>query len=139
MSKIFPPTKLYISDSKVIDPKNPEFKSGKGVFAGENIKKGELIEVAPILVLNFEDFIDTKWNKLLEYYFWMDDYVALALGFGSLYNHSKDPNAGYNLDRKKENITFTAIKDIKKDSEILFNYKGSSSEKAPLWFEMEKK
>ncbi len=32
-------------------------------------------------------------------------------------------------------ITFTAIKDIDKDQEILFNYKGSTTSKAPLWFE----
>ena len=129
MSKLA--SKIYVSSSKIPN-------SGKGVFATENIRKGEVIEVAPILILEFTDFIDTKWNKLFEYYFWMDDYVALALGYGSLYNHSKEPNAGYKLDQKKETITFSALKDIKKDQEIVFNYKGSSSEKAPLWFERKK-
>ena len=123
-----PPQKIYIDKSKIPD-------SGKGVFALENIKKGEIIEVAPILVLEFTDFIDTKWNLLFEYYFWMDDYVALALGYGSMYNHSKDANCKYELDREKQTITLTAIKDIKVNEEIFFNYKGSSSEKAPLWFE----
>jgi uncharacterized protein len=129
-SSFNPPTKIYIDKSKIPD-------SGKGVFASVDIKKGEIIEVAPILVLEFSDFIDTKWNLLFEYYFWMDDYVALALGYGSMYNHSKDANAEYKLDRENQTITFTAIKDIEKGSEILFNYKGSSSEKAPLWFEKE--
>lgn len=108
---------------------------GRGVFAEENIKKGEVIEVAPIIVLQFEDFVDTKWNLLFEYYFWLDDEVVLALGYGSLYNHSPQANAKYEINIKQRAIKFTAIKDIKKGEEIFFNYKGSSSPKAPLWFE----
>lgn len=121
-------SKVYVSNSHILN-------SGRGVFAAKNINKGEVIEVAPILVLEFGDLVETRWNLLFEYYFWMDDYVALALGFASLYNHSKDPNCKYELSRADKTITFTAIKDIKKDEEIYFNYKGSSSKKAPLWFE----
>ncbi len=132
---ISPPKKLYISSSKVLDPENKEFVSGRGVFAAENIRSGEIIEIAPILVLDFKDFVDTKWNLLFEYYFWMDDYVVLALGYGSLYNHSKNPNVKYEINKKEQVITFTAIKKIKKNQEILFDYSGSSGSKAPLWFE----
>ena len=110
-------------------------KMGRGVFAAENIKTGEILEVAPIIILKHEDFVDTRWNLLFEYYFWLDHEVVLALGYGSLYNHSLNANAGYKIDIKKRSITFTAIKDIKKGKEIFFNYKGSSSSKAPLWFE----
>lgn len=123
---ISPTEKIYIAKSRV---------PGRGVFAKEEIKKGEVIEVAPILILQFEDFIDTKWNLLFEYYFWMDDWVVLALGYGSLYNHSKNPNAKYEINKAEQTMTFTAIKDITKDQEILFNYSGSSSPKVPLWFE----
>ncbi len=138
MNQIFPPKKIFIADSKIPNPKNGEFVSGKGVFASENIEKGEVVEVAPILILEFSDFIDTKWNLLFEYYFWLDDFVVLALGYGSLYNHSKDPNAKYEINQKNKIITFTALKDIKKDEEILFDYSGSSGSKAPLWFERNK-
>ena len=65
----------------------------------------------------------------------MDEYVVLALGFASLYNHSKDPNCRYEINRKEKIITFTAIKNIPKDCEIFFNYKGSANPKTPLWFE----
>lgn len=128
MSSIYPSSAIYLSKSKI-----PE--SSRGVFASKDIKAGKIIEVAPILVLEFSDFIDTRWNLLFEYYFWMDDYVALALGFASLYNHAKDANCKYELNRTDKTITFTAIKDIKKDSEIYFNYKGTSNPKTPLWFE----
>ena len=126
-----PPQKIHISKSNIPG-------SGKGVFASEDIKRNETIEIAPILILEFSDFIETKWNLLFEYYFWLDDFVVLALGYGSMYNHSKTPNAKYRINRKDQTITFTATENIKKGSEILFNYKGSSSSKAPLWFEHKK-
>lgn len=110
-------------------------ETGRGVFATESIKRGEVIEVAPVLVLQFTDFIDTRWNLLFEYYFWMDDEVVLALGYGSMYNHSISANAEYKINIKNKSITFKAIKEIKVGEEILFNYKGSTSTKAPLWFE----
>ena len=124
-------SKIYISKSKIPS-------SGRGVFAGEVIKKGEIIEVAPILILDFSDFIDTKWNLLFEYYFWMDDFVVLALGYGSLYNHSKNFNARYKINKEEQIITFTATRNIAKDEEIYFDYNGKSSSKAPLWFERPK-
>ncbi len=108
---------------------------GKGVFASKNIKKGEVIEAAPILILEFSDFIDTRWNLLFEYYFWMDEYVILAMGFASFYNHSKDPNCKYRINRQDKTIIFTATKNIMKDREIFFNYKGTANPKTPLWFE----
>lgn len=120
--------------SQKITVKDTE-KMGRGVFATEDINKGETLEVAPIIVLKHEDFIDTKWNLLFEYYFWLDHEVVLALGYGSMYNHSMDPNAEYKIDIKKKSITFKTIKELKKGEEIYFNYKGSSSSKAPLWFE----
>lgn len=108
---------------------------GRGVFATEEIKAGEIIEVAPIIVLQFEDFVDTRWNLLFEYYFWMDDEVVLALGYGSMYNHAIEGNAEYKIDVENKSITFKATKSIKKAEEIFFNYKGSTTAKAPLWFE----
>ena len=118
--------KIQVSDSKGKD---------RGVFATEDIKKGEVIEVAPILILQFEDFIETRWNLLFEYYFWLDECVVLALGYGSMYNHRIPPNAKYKVDLKKRSITFTALETIKKGEEVLFNYKGESDSKHPLWFE----
>src|SRR3990167_10203240 len=135
MKEIFPPSNIYLAQSKVLQPENPDFKPGLGVFASESIKAGEIIEIAPILILEFSDFVYTKWNLLFEYYFWLDDFVVLAFGYGSMYNHSKDSNIEYRISKENETITFTAIKNIKKDEELYFNYNGSSNSKAPLWFQ----
>lgn len=118
--------KIQVRESKGMD---------RGVFATEDIKKGEVIEVAPILILQFEDFIETRWNLLFEYYFWLDECVVLTLGYGSIYNHRIPANAKYKIDLKKRSNTYTAIEDIKKGEEIFFNYKGVSDSKHPLWFE----
>lgn len=117
-------------------------KGGLGVFATADIQKGEVVEVAPILVLQFEDFIDTRWNLLFDYYFWLDDYVVLALGYGSLYNHSDTANLKYQVNLKDHTITFTATINIKKGEELFFNYRGDTEQstlvtKTPLWFERE--
>lgn len=133
--KIVPPYKIYITDSNIIHNKKNGFRPGRGVFALEDIKKGEVIEEAPVLILKFEDFVETRWNLLFEYYFWMDKYVLLALGYGGLYNHSNTPNAKYKISKTEKLIRFIAIKDIKKDEEIFFNYRGDSKSKTPLWFE----
>lgn len=108
------------------------------MFTQDDIKKAEIIEIAPILVLEFSDFIETRWNLLFEYYFWLDDFVVLALGYGSMYNHSKKPNAKYMIDLKQKTIMITALRKIRKDEEIYFNYRGASLSNAPLWFERQK-
>lgn len=120
--------KIYFKDSNIPN-------GGRGVFAKSVIKKGEIIEVAPILVLEFGEFIDSHWNLLFEYYFWLDDYVVLALGYGSLYNHSATPNCKYEISREEMVIKFTALRDITKDEEILFDYKQGRNTDLPLWFE----
>lgn len=125
---ILPPNKVCVKDSKTP-------KGGRGVFAKSAIKKGEIIEISPILVLEFGEFIDSNWNLLFEYYFWLDNYVVLALGYGSLYNHSPTPNCKYEISKEDKTITFTAIKEIKRDEEILFDYKQGRETDLPLWFE----
>ena len=122
---------IYIKKSKI---KN----AGRGVFAGCDIKKGEVVEDCPIIELSEYDTEKISGSSLISYVFFFGKgkkKCAIALGYGSLYNYSDKPNLVYELNEKKRVITFTAIKNIKKDTELTFNYRGGSKSKDPLWFE----
>ena len=61
--------------------------------------------------------------------------AALALGFGSLYNHSYSPNAHYVKDLDRRKIDFVAIRNISAGDEITVNYNGDPESLKPLWFD----
>ena len=104
-----------------------------------DIKRGEVIETCPIIVLPEEQVSDLAKTKLFDYYFaWGKDFkvAAVCLGFGSLYNHSYKPNAKYIKDFEDSLIRFEAIKDIERDEEILVNYNGRPDDQTKIWFEV---
>jgi uncharacterized protein len=113
-------------------------KYGRGVFATRDIKKGELIEEAPVIFVPQKERRFLKKTIVSEYYFyWGEHYedAAIALGFGSFYNHSYTPNATFNENLVNQSIDFYAIDDIKAGDEITINYNGDPDDKSPLWFE----
>jgi len=63
----------------------------------------------------------------------MED-CALALGFGSLYNHRVHPNADFVLDLEALTIDIIAISDIPEGEEITINYNGTPGDDTTLWF-----
>ena len=133
MENLYSSSKVYISKSNL---KN----AGRGVFAAQKIKKGEAIEVCPLIIVPKSDMSNLRESILVTYFFYFGkkkERLAVALGFGSIYNHSYTPNATYKIKVKKKTIDFTAIKDIKKNEEITFNYSfGNPKNKNPLWFEV---
>lgn len=115
--------------------------AGRGVFALRNIKKGECIELCPAIFLSHDDMANVRESMLVTYFFFhgkRKEKIFLALGYGSLYNHSYQPNATYTIHNRDQTIEFIAVTDIKKDSEITCNYKSDKSQSPdPLWFENE--
>lgn len=114
-------------------------KYGRGVFATRDIKSGELIHVAPVIVLSKEECGTIEGTILADYVFdWRRKYnnCALALGYGSLFNHSYTPNAFYKLRTKEKTIEFFALTDIKAAEEIFTNYNGKPDDQTPLWFKV---
>ena len=111
---------------------------GRGVFAAKDIRQGEVIEVCNVIVIP-EDEVQYADKTIIGayYYTWGEDYrkAALALGNGSLYNHSYEPNAKYVKHFENDTLEFTCIKDVKKDEEIRVNYNGVPDDKSPMWFE----
>lgn len=114
---------------------------GRGVFTSKSIKKGTVIEVAPMIVFSEKDRLVINDTFLYEYYFEWGDRGrkgALALGFGSLYNHSYTPNAKYNPDFNLNVLEFEAHRDIKAWEEITVNYNLDPDDATPVWWEREK-
>ncbi|ACV61693.1 nuclear protein SET [Desulfofarcimen acetoxidans DSM 771] len=117
-------------------------KKGRGVLAGKKFKRGEIIEQAPVIVIPGSELYSIKSTVLNDYYFiWAKDENnlktgAIALGCGSLYNHSYKPNATFNKKHKDLIIEFKALSDIEEGEEITINYNGDPEDDAPLYFEV---
>ena len=112
-------------------------EKGRAVFSSEDIPRGTLIESAPVIILNAEDTARIHQTHLHDYYFTWDldaKTSAIALGYGSLYNHSDTPNASFELDRTAKAIRFIAIQDIPANKEITVDYIALKDEGYNLWF-----
>ncbi len=107
---------------------------GRGVFAQEFIAAGTVFEYAPVILLSPEEWSYAERTKLFDYCYDWHGGAALALGMGSLYNHSYMPNAVYAKQYEQLVITYTALCDIAAGEEILINYNGRPDDMDPLWF-----
>lgn len=116
-------------------------KKHRGIFAKSDIKKGEIIETCPVIVIPLKDQKLIDRTFVFNYYFrWGSrNQPALALGYGALYNHSYTPNARYDQNVKKKIIVFKAIRNIKKGEEILTNYNGNPEDQSEIWFKVKEK
>lgn len=110
---------------------------GRGVFARRWIRNGDVIERVPVLVLTADEVEDgSSWDGLAGYCFlWGERKLALALGYGSLYNHSYQPNARYD-DVGQRTKVFTAMRDIQPGEEITINYNGDPKDVSAVGFEV---
>jgi SET domain-containing protein len=112
---------------------------GRGVYALKNFSGGEVIERCPVLNLTPKERKHCS-RTLLNFYMypWRSTRSAsLVLGFGSLYNHSYEPNADWKQNFHTNKMIYTATKPIKKGEEILINYNGEPEDKTPIdWFDV---
>jgi uncharacterized protein len=100
--------KFYVGDSKI---------AGRGLFAKRNIKKGEIVfimkgEKVVMNGKNGQKILETPNIMGVGKNEWIDPtepYVFV--------NHSCEPNMSV-----KGRVTFVAIKDIKRDEELTFDY-----------------
>ncbi|MBY0203873.1 SET domain-containing protein [Paenibacillus cucumis (ex Kampfer et al. 2016)] len=107
----------------------------RGVFATVDIAKGQLIHQAPVVPYPNEDHEHIEKTILEDYVFeYGVNHTAILLGYGSLINHSYEPNATYDINFENHTFDFYAYKDIKAGEEILINYNGEEDNMDPLWF-----
>ena len=127
------PARSVMEPSDLIRVRHVKGK-GRGVFARKDIKKGNMIERVPVLLVPVEHLIGGMHSPVLArfFYLWNKKEVAIGLGYGSLYNHSYTPNAHFELGRMS--ITYTALRDIPKGEEITINYNGDPEDTGPVGF-----
>jgi hypothetical protein len=124
---------IYIKDTGSV--------KGRGAFALRDFTEGEIVEQCPIIILlrPFEQLpprlktIVFNWGNLAK----TNPSQALALGFGSLYNHDNPANLRYEAMPDNEAIHFIAVRSIYKDEELTINYNaggGSHVSEHDTWF-----
>ena len=105
-------------------------KMGRGLFATKSIKKGDLVEVCPVVVLDRVSSNRIQKTFLASYVFsWTGGRDAIGLGHGSLFNHSLEPNVGWQLDSVRGLLIFEALRDIKPGEQLLINYQYDPSKR----------
>ncbi|HET7879767.1 MAG TPA: SET domain-containing protein [Acetobacteraceae bacterium] len=111
---------------------------GRGVFAARHFEPGETIEVCPVIPLSEADARRLDATALYDYYFgWGKDgkAAAIALGYGSLYNHAPSPNAMHNKHEADGMISIIAVRPIERGEEIFIRYNtGIGNDTQKMWF-----
>jgi uncharacterized protein len=110
---------------------------GAGVFATKAHAAETLIERCVLLIVPPDQAGAISSSVFGDYVYEWEGGYALALGFGSLYNHSASSNARYEMDYDAEEIHVIAHRAIKKGEEITINYNGDPTNPAPVWFELD--
>jgi len=110
---------------------------GRGVFARRAIEKGTIIERVPIILLPVAEVYGYNIDSVLAKYVfnWEDGTVMIALGYGSLYNHSYRPNATY-YNNGRRTQTYEALRDIAAGEEITVNYNGKPKSRKEMAFDV---
>ncbi len=126
----------------------PSLRHGLGVFAATNFRAGDLVHLAPVILMDDMDVEMLEDTPLRGYaYGWEgpDCTAAFAFGVGSLINHSSYPNCAYHrIDAGDVDeatgylhtfsaLAYSAAVDIAVGEELTVDYSGGDP--AILWFE----
>ena len=120
---------------------DPVENLGRGVFAVRTFIRNEVVEVAPVFQLE-EGFSSLpkefqhrvfNWKKMSG----SGERNAIALGYGSMYNHSERPNVLWDADSGLEVIKFIARRNIDPNEQLTIHYeqeRDGSYSSSKRWF-----
>ncbi len=111
---------------------------GRGVFSANKIAEKTVIERCPvILIASAAEINMISCTSLINYAFrWItqEEVLSIALGYGSLYNHSSANNAFYKMNAGESLMDIIALRTIMPGEEITINYVGSTGKDIKKWF-----
>ncbi|MGL6097059.1 MAG: SET domain-containing protein-lysine N-methyltransferase [Fimbriiglobus sp.] len=101
-------------------------RRSRAVFAAAPIRAGAVIETCPVIRVPAGELDPGQTCTLSDYVFVSrpdpahGDVLLIALGFGSLYNHSDAPNARFVV--RDDALVITAARAIAAGEEVTFDY-----------------
>ena len=101
----------------------PEF--GRGLYASYDMRAQMMLFTDELLVLSPEDTKKIDQTDLRYYvYKYNDEKDCLALGHGTLFNHSDNPNIGYKIMEygDREVIAFYTLRPIEAYEQLFIDY-----------------
>ena len=114
-------------------------EKGRGVFTHERIPANTVIEIAPVIVMEFSDREHLDKTLLHDYIFeWGKeaDRCCVALGLVSMYNHSYESNCEYFMDFEDSSIMVKTVRVIENGEELTINYNGDWNDGKKVWFDV---
>jgi SET domain-containing protein len=112
--------------------------SGRGVFAVRDFNAGEVVEVCEVLIIPKKDIQWIDKTELYDHYYaWSEGRAVLALGLGSMYNHSYNPNCKYRVKLNLNKIEFKSLQAINNGQELLINYNRDPKCQDKVWFDVQ--
>ncbi|KAF9350412.1 hypothetical protein BGX26_011403 [Mortierella sp. AD094] len=119
-TQLFDQSSLYIQDCG---------QKGRGVVTRKLIPARTTIDISPILLFLSEEYtLYGQYTQLDHYTYRWQGGMALALGLGSMFNHSNKPNVGFQRDFESKLIKYTTLREIQPEEELCISYG------ANLWF-----
>jgi hypothetical protein len=131
---VLKPPSVYVKDTGTA--------RGRGVFAARAFRVGEVVEECPVVLLRKPYEVLHKELKTIAFYWEASEgsaaTQALALGYGSLYNHANPANMRYETDGDALVLRLVAVRDVGTDEELTINYNadgGAHVSEDEWWFE----
>jgi SET domain-containing protein len=120
-------TKTFRPSDKIEVRRSKKYGNrSRAIYAIKEIAAGEIIEDCPVIRMPVSDIFSPTLFAFI--FHWLDDrkysqkgFSAIALGYGSLYNHSNEPNAKFTI-ISVDCLRFEALRKIKKGEEITIHY-----------------
>jgi hypothetical protein len=113
---------------------------GRGVYATRQIGPGEIIEICPVALVQWDEIpeqlrlIVFNWGALTK----GPRCHAIALGWGSMYNHGNPSNVRYSANASTLSLAFSAARHIDAGEELNINYNesyGDIHSSEDIWFQ----
>jgi hypothetical protein len=115
---------------------------GAGVFAARRFSPDETVEECPVVLFRKPYEALHKELKTVVFHWPVPEGAAatqaLALGYGSLYNHANPSNLRYETDAEALVLRLVAVRSIKPGEELAINYSadgGAEVSDEDWWFE----